>query len=333
MKKMKGVFALKEEILNLLRESFGSFVSGQEISEKLGVSRTAIWKYINHLKEDGYEIESISKKGYRLLVAANILTEEEIHPLLNTKEIGKKILHFDTIDSTNSKAKELANNGEEHGTIVVSEEQTLGRGRMGRSFVSPKGKGIWMSIILRPDIDPLRISLITQIAAAAVNTALTQFGVDSKIKWPNDIILKGKKVCGILTEMSGELTKINYVVLGIGLNANIDCDDFTEEIKEIATSLKIQFERDFDRKALMASVINNFEALYDEFEKKDDISNTIKICKDKSILIGKNIKVIQRNMETKAKVLDINEEGLLVVEYEDGTIKSLISGEISIRGY
>jgi BirA family biotin operon repressor/biotin-[acetyl-CoA-carboxylase] ligase len=330
---MKGVFALKEEILNLLRGSFGSFVSGQEISEKLGVSRTAIWKYINHLKEDGYEIESISKKGYRLLVAANILTEEEIHPLLNTKEIGKKILHFDTIDSTNSKAKELANNGEEHGTIVVSEEQTLGRGRMGRSFVSPKGKGIWMSIILRPDIDPLRISLITQIAAAAVNTALTQFGVDSKIKWPNDIILKGKKVCGILTEMSGELTKINYVVLGIGLNANIDCDDFTEEIKEIATSLKIQFERDFDRKALMASVINNFEALYDEFEKKDDISNTIKICKDKSILIGKNIKVIQRNMEIKAKVLDINEEGLLVVEYEDGTIKSLISGEISIRGY
>jgi BirA family biotin operon repressor/biotin-[acetyl-CoA-carboxylase] ligase len=324
---------LKEEILNLLRGSFGSFVSGQEISEKLGVSRTAIWKYINHLKEDGYEIESISKKGYRLLVAANILTEEEIHPLLNTKEIGKKILHFDTIDSTNSKAKELANNGEEHGTIVVSEEQTLGRGRMGRSFVSPKGKGIWMSIILRPDIDPLRISLITQIAAAAVNTALTQFGVDSKIKWPNDIILKGKKVCGILTEMSGELTKINYVVLGIGLNANIDCDDFTEEIKEIATSLKIQFERDFDRKALMASVINNFEALYDEFEKKDDISNTIKICKDKSILIGKNIKVIQRNMEIKAKVLDINEEGLLVVEYEDGTIKSLISGEISIRGY
>ena len=324
---------MKEEILNLLKSNFGGFVSGQEISEKLGVSRTAIWKYINHIKEDGYEIESISKKGYRLVTVANILTEEEIQPLLKAKIIGRKILHFDTIDSTNTKAKELANAGEEHGTIIVSEEQTIGRGRMGRSFVSPKGKGIWMSIILRPEIDPLKISLITQIAAAAVNLALEQFGVNSLIKWPNDIILNGKKVCGILTEMSGELTKINYVILGIGINANIDIDDFSEEIAEIATSLKIQFGKQFDRKALMAAIINNFEMLYDVFEKEDNISETIKICRDKSILLGKEIKVIKRNESLNAKALDLNEEGLLVVEYEDATKEKLISGEISIRGY
>lgn len=324
---------MKERILSLLKNNFGGFVSGQEISENLGVSRTAIWKYINQIKDDGYEIQSASKKGYKLITSADVLTEAEVNPFLETKVIGKKIIHYSTIDSTNTKAKELANLGEVDGTIIVSEEQSLGKGRLGRSFIAPKGKGIWMSLILKPEIDPLKVSLVTQIAAAAVNIALAQFNINTLIKWPNDIILNGKKVCGILTEMNAELTKINYVVLGIGINVNLDIEDFTDEISKIATSFKVEYEKKFDRKALMASVLNNFEALYNNFVENDDISKTIKICKENSILLGKEIRVIKRNSEIKAKALDLNEQGLLIVQYENGTIENLISGEISIRGY
>lgn len=323
---------MKEEILKLLKEKRDGFVSGQEISDKFGVSRTAIWKYINAIKEQGYEIEAVSKKGYRLISSPDILTYEEIGPLLKTKYIGRKILYFDSLDSTNIKAKYLASSGEADGAVVISEEQTMGKGRLGRSFISPKGKGIWMSIILRPEIEPISASIITQIAAAAVNSAAAQIGVKTYIKWPNDIILNGKKVCGILTEMSAELTNINYVIMGIGINANLDIEDYTDEVKKCATSLKIETGKSIDRKELLARFLNNFEDLYEEFIINDNIKRIIKICRENSILIGREINVIKRGNAVKAKALDINDEGLLVVEYENGKIESLISGEVSIRG-
>lgn len=324
---------MKGKIINLLKTNCHGFISGQDISEQLGVSRTAIWKYINIIKEEGYEIEATSKKGYKLISSPDILTKEEVGPLLKTQFIGRKLIYFSTIDSTNTKAKELANLGQENGTIVISEEQTGGRGRLGRNFMAPKGKGIWMSIILRPEIDPLKVSLITLIAAAAVNKASTEFGVKTLIKWPNDVMINRKKACGILTEMSGELNKINYVILGIGINVNLDKDDFTEEISEVATSYKLEYKKEFNRKELMAAVINKFELLYNDFVLKDDTSETIEICRDNSILLGKEIIVINRGEKIKAKALNVNDEGLLVVEYENGSKENLISGEISIRGF
>lgn len=323
---------MKEQIINLLKENENTFVSGQKISESLGVSRAAIWKYINSIKEDGYEIESVSRKGYKLISSPDLLTYEEIKNKLNTKYIGNNIIHLDSVDSTNDEAKKRAREGAKEGTVVIAEEQTKGRGRLGRNWTSPKYKGIWMSIILRPDIDPMKVSKVTQIGAAAVTMAAEEMGIETFIKWPNDIIMNGKKVCGILTEMSGELTKVNYVIMGIGINANIEKEEFPEEIQVVASSLKIEKGQYVKRKELVSKVLNNFENLYDEFINEGKIDKSIEICREKSILIGKQVRIIEREKETKAKVLDLNKDGKLIVQYEDGKVEEIISGEISVRG-
>lgn len=322
---------MKNTILNLLKNT-EDFISGQHISEKLNVSRTAVWKYINMLKEEGYLIESVSKKGYKLLKSPDILTENEIMPYLNTKYIGNKIIHFHTINSTNTKAKELASLGEENGTIILSEEQTLGKGRLGRQWCSPKGKGIWLSLILKPDLDPINASKITQIGAAALCKSFIEIGIPSFIKWPNDIVINNRKVCGILTEMNGELNRINYIILGIGINVNIDMDDLPEELKDTASSLKIESGKTIDRRKLVALILNNFEPLYNELLNQGHINSSINICRKNSILLNKQIRIINKNSTKIAKALDLDNEGRLIVQLEDGTIDTIISGEVSIRG-
>lgn len=323
---------MKEKILHLLKENEKNFISGQGISEKLGVSRTAIWKYINVLKEDGYEIESVSKKGYRLLSSPDLLSFEELSENLHTKYLGKNLMYFQTIDSTNNKAKELAANGYPNGTIIISEEQTLGRGRLGRNFISPKHKGIWLSVILRPDIDPMNVPKVTQVGAAALIRTLKELDIKAYVKWPNDIILNNKKICGILTEMSGELNKVNYVVMGIGINVNIDAEDFPEELRTTATSISYELGRYIKRKELVSSLLNNFEILYDEFEKKESIDTSVRICRENSILIGKEVRIINRGKESIGKAIDLSDEGELLVEFDDGKVEKIISGEVSIRG-
>lgn len=323
---------MKKVILSLLKENENDFVSGQDISDKLGVTRTAVWKYINQIKDEGYKIESLSKKGYRLISSPDILTLEEIGPYLNTKLIGRNIIHFDSIESTNSKAKQLADKGEAHGTIVISEEQTKGRGRLGRCWTSPKYKGVFMSIILRPELNPVDAAKLTQTAAAAVVKATSELGISTSVKWPNDIVLNHKKVCGILTEMNAELTRINYVVVGLGINVNIEEFEFGEDIKDIATSLKIQTKAPVNRKELVAGILNNFEYLYNRFIDDNDIESSINICRENSAIIGKKIMIIKREKNTEATAINIDDEGRLLVEYTDGKQESLISGEVSIRG-
>lgn len=322
---------MKKEILKLLKESGDEFVSGQQISELLGVSRTAIWKYINQIKEEGYEIDSVSKKGYRIISAPDLLTYEELEPYLDTDFIGRSLIHFDTIDSTNSKAKQLADNTSD-GTILISEEQTSGRGRLGRSWISPKHKGIWMSIVLKPDLNPMEAVKLTQVAAAAVVLGSRELGIETLVKWPNDIVINHKKTCGILTEMSAELTRINYVVVGIGINVNIDEAEFPEDIKEIATSLKIVTGTSINRQALVGKILNNFEKLYKKFALENDMVSSLIVCRENSALLGKDINVIKRDGSLEAKALDIDEEGRLLVEYLDGTKEFIVSGEVSIRG-
>ena len=323
---------MKEEIINLLKENEDNFISGEKISEKLGISRAAVWKHIKSIKEDGYEIESVSRKGYKLISSPDLLTFEEVNPYLNTNYIGKDIRYYNTIDSTNTKAKELGTAGAKEGTVVISEEQTGGRGRLGRQWVSPKFKGIWMSIILKPDIEPMEASKITQIGAAAVCMSINDLGLKATIKWPNDIVLNGKKVCGILTEMSGELNKINYIVMGIGINVNIESEDFPGDIKDIATSIKIEAGKKVKRKELVASIFNNFEKLYDEFINSGTIKNSINICRENSALIGNDVKIIKRNEEVFAKAIGLTEDGELIVEYNDGKVDKIVSGEVSVRG-
>jgi len=322
---------MKEAIVKLLKENKSDFISGEKISELFGVSRTAIWKYINILKDEGYEIESVSRKGYRLISSPDILTYEEIEEWLNTEYIGRKIHYYDTIDSTNIKAKKIAYL-EKEGTIVVAESQSKGRGRLGREWQSPKGKGLWMSIILKPKVNPVHVAKVTLIGAAAVNLALEDIGIDSYIKWPNDIVINGKKICGILTEMSSELNMINYVVMGIGINVNLDKKDFSKEILDKGTSLKIEAGKEINRKKLLSTVLNKFEELYTPFTEEEDLSQTIEICRKNSILLEKDIRVINNGKERIGKAIDINDDGNLIVKYENGEIESLLSGEISVRG-
>lgn len=323
---------MKEQIVNLLKENENNFVSGEKISEALGVTRAAVWKYIKQLKEEGYNIESVSRKGYKLTNSPDRLSFHEIAPNLKTKFIGRKIIYLESIDSTNNEAKKLAAEGEKEGTVVISEEQTMGRGRLGRNWVSPQYKGIWMSIILRPEVDPIHMAKVTQIGAAAVCRATLEMGIKTLIKWPNDIVLNGKKLCGILTEMSAELNRVNYAVIGIGINVNTEEEDFKDEVRKVATSIKIEQGYDTKRKELIANVLNNFEELYEEFLDNGNIESSIKICKENSALIGKEIKVIEKGSSVKAKALDLTNEGRLIVEFENGKIEEIISGEVSVRG-
>lgn len=321
---------MKEVILNYLKENENKFISGEEISSKLNITRASVWKYINSLKKDGYQIESVSRKGYKLIGSPDILTYEEIREYLKTNRIGRKIIYKKSIDSTNLECKRIAD-VESEGTAVVGEEQLKGRGRLGRTWTSPLYKGIFVSIILKPDIDMEEAPKITSIGAAAVFLAFKGIEIECQVKWPNDIVINGKKVCGILTEMSGEINRINYIVIGIGINVNLSTDDIPEDLKDKATSLLIEKGRIIDRRVLLSGVLNNFEILYDEF-LRGDYSRTVSICRDNSSLIGKEVKIIKNGKEAIGKAIDVNKDGALIIEYKNGEKDKIISGEVSVRG-
>ncbi|WP_027633833.1 biotin--[acetyl-CoA-carboxylase] ligase [Clostridium hydrogeniformans] len=323
---------MKYKVLELFKNNKDQYISGEDISKNIGVSRASIWKYIKALKEEGYEFESSTKVGYKLIKEADVLNYIEISPYLKTKYIGRSYYHFDTIDSTNSKAKEAAKDNLINGAVFISEEQVSGRGRLGRTWISPKHKGIWLSILLTPDLPPLEVSKTTLIGSAAVYLALKELGIESSIKWPNDIILNNKKLCGILTEISGEMNNINYMVMGIGINVNTLKEDFSEDLKPIATSLKRELKEDFNRKKLTSYILNNFEDLYDDFLATGKLNKTLDISREASILIGKEIQCINRDKSFICKAEDITEDGELLVILNDGSYKKIISGEVSIRG-
>jgi BirA family biotin operon repressor/biotin-[acetyl-CoA-carboxylase] ligase len=228
---------MEDKILNELKTA-KDYISGEYLSSTLNVSRTAIWKHIKNLKSKGYIIEGISNRGYKLISSPDLLNKSELLPLIKTSIIGKNIIHFNDIDSTNIKAKELAQKNIEDGSIIIAEKQTLSSGRFNRKWVSPSG-GLWFTLILRPTIPPTEAPKITQIAAASIYKTLMAFNINTTIKWPNDILLNDKKLCGILAEMKCDMDSVHYLILGIGMNINIDEIDFDESIKATATSLKI----------------------------------------------------------------------------------------------
>jgi len=321
---------MKNSILKILKQS-DDFISGEKLSDNLNVSRTAIWKNINSLKEQGYEIESITRKGYKLKSSPDKLNEQEILEGLKTKECGKNIIYYDVIDSTNRQAKIVAMDGACHGTIVVAEQQQKGKGRRGKCWSSPYGEGIWISMILRSNIEPSSASMITLVAGLAVCNVVKEITtLDAKIKWPNDIVVNGKKVSGILTEISTEISKIDYLVVGIGLNVNTV--EFDEEISSIATSLKNEANKSFSRKQLLQNILFEFERLYEIFLKTEDLTELIEDYKKCSINIGKYVKVISGNDVLVGKVENIDKEGQLVIITDNNERHVIISGEVSVRG-
>lgn len=321
---------MEDKILNELKKA-QDYISGEYLSETLNVSRTAIWKHIKNLKAKGYIIEGISNKGYKLISSPDLLTKSELLPLLKTSVIGRNIIHFDDIDSTNIKAKELAQKDIEDGSLIVAEKQTLGSGRFNRKWVSPKG-GLWFTLILRPNIPPNEAPKITQIAAASVYKTLNDFDINTTIKWPNDILLNDKKLCGILAEMKCDMDSVHYLVLGIGMNVNINESDFDEAVKSIATSLKIQYNIEFKRSEVLSTFLTHFENLYNKFINNLDLSETISICRDHSNIFGRKAKLITYNKEEIVTCISLSDTGDLIVRDSSGNEKAVLAGEISFNG-
>ncbi len=325
---------MKYKVLEMLKQNPQGFVSGEEISERLKVSRTAIWKYINQLRESGYGIESQTKNGYRLVSVPDSVTEGEILSLLNTEVIGRKMIYYDRLDSTNTHAKKLAEGDFHDGTVVVADEQTAGKGRLGRQWVSSKGKGIWMTILLKPDIDPSDAAKTTVLAACAVCRAVEKCcGLNAAIKWPNDVVYGGRKLCGILTEMSAEGEQIRFLIIGIGINVNFVPEDFSEDLTDKATSILKETGKHIPRKELAAEVLNAFETVYRDFiAHNGSIQFIIEEYKARSAVLGKDVRVFFKKEEIVGMAVDITEEGQLVVEMQDGSRREILSGEVSVRG-
>lgn len=321
---------LKTKVLKILQDTDG-YISGQKLCEMFGVSRTAIWKVINKIKEEGYQIESISNKGYHLINSPDLLSKSEITNHLHTVSLGRDIYAFEEIGSTNVYAKELGAKGKEHGVLVVAETQTDGRGRRGRNWTSPKGSSISMSVLLRPQILPDKASMLTIVMAHAVYKTLEEMNVeDISIKWPNDILVNEKKVCGILTEMSAEPDMVHYVVVGTGINVNMD--SISKEEAPYATTLKAESGKQYNRAELVASVLRHFETSYELFMETEDLSKIKEEYNQYLVNVDRKVSVKERTLEITGIAKGITDTGKLLVQLEDGEMKEIFAGEVSVRG-
>lgn len=316
----------------MLREADG-YVSGQQLCEKFQVSRTAVWKVINQLKDEGYQIEAVRNKGYHIVESPDVLTKEELTVQIGnqTKWAGQQIFCFETIDSTNIRARQLGENHAPHGTLVVSEQQTAGRGRRGRSWESPAGSSIYMSILLKPDFLPTQAPMLTIVMAYSVAVALRRkTGGDFQIKWPNDIVLNGKKVVGILTEMSTEIDYINHVVIGVGINVNTET--FPKELCATATSIRKESGTTWKRAELIGEILREFEVQYDRFIVEKDLSYLQEAYNAILVNCNREVCILAEKDGYHAIALGIDPKGELLVRKEDGSEEAVYAGEVSVRG-
>lgn len=323
---------MKAEILKMLKEA-DDHISGQQLCEQFQVSRTAVWKVINQLKEEGYQVEAVRNKGYRIIESPDVLTREELAVQIGdaTRWAGQEIVCFTETDSTNVRARKLGENGAAHGTLVVAEQQTAGRGRRGRGWESPAGSSIYMSLLLRPEFLPNKAPMLTIVMAYSVATALReQTGLDFRIKWPNDIVLNGKKVVGILTEMSTEIEYINHVVIGVGINVNTEA--FPEEICATATSIRRESGKTWRRAELIAAILRQFEVQYERFVKEEDLAYLREAYDAVLVNCGREVRILGEKDGYRAVALGIDDQGELLVRKEDGTVTSVYAGEVSVRG-
>lgn len=326
----------KTDILAVLRNS-GDYVSGQQLCDRFGVTRTAVWKVINQLKEEGYLIESVSRKGYRLVESpGDILSQSEIVSRLTTKWAGSKLYYFDVTGSTNNDAKRLAEEGAPHGTVVVADIQNAGKGRRGREWQTLPGTALSFTLLLRPEFPPDKASMLTLVMALSVAEAVEDVtGTGAAIKWPNDIVMNKKKICGMLTEMTmtPEMDEIQYIVVGAGINVNNGSpEEFKEEIRENATSLKIETGRQIDRAGLLEKVLVRFEENYGIFLKTLDLSQLRQAYQQHLQGVGCEVRVLDPAGEYTGTSQGINDKGELIVVKENGERVQVYAGEVSVRG-
>jgi len=314
---------IKDKILERLINYKGERVSGEQLASELSVSRTAIWKHIKVLKDEGYMIDSSTNLGYSLNETPDTLTPGEIKAGLKTKVIGKEIKYFKEIESTNIIAREIADSVDE-GTLVIAESQTAGRGRLGRKWISPEG-GIWFSIILKPKTQPLYAPQITLLAGVSVTRTIRSFGLPAKIKWPNDILINGKKVCGILTELRAEADIIDYLIVGIGIDANVDTESFPDEIRDSSTSLMKEMGVKINRVEFVRKLLEEFEALYLEFQK-EGFPPILEEWRNMSATIGEWVKISTQARTIYGEAIGVDSEGALILETSEGHLEKIVAG-------
>lgn len=321
---------MKSKILRMIR-TCTDYISGQEICDTLGVSRTAVWKVVKQLQAEGYDIEGVNNKGYRLVSYPELITAPELMSRANTQWAGQRVFYQSETESTNEDAKEWAEEGREHGFLVVADQQTGGKGRRGRGWSSPSGTSISMSLLLRPEFAPNQASMLTLVMALAVAEVIHNLTeLEVKIKWPNDVIIGGKKVCGILTEMNAEMDYIHYVVVGVGINVNTK--EFPEEIKSIATSLLLEKGEAVNRSDLILGIMDLFEFYYGEFVKAGDFSIFVDLYDKYLVNKDAQVKVLDPKGEYVGTATGVNDYGELIVQREDGQFTRVSSGEVSVRG-
>ncbi|MFD0867814.1 biotin--protein ligase [Chlamydia abortus] len=321
---------MNQSLLELFQNDPEAFLSGEEISRKLNCSRTAVWKQIQNLRKLGYEFEAVPRKGYRLVYQPAKLDPLKLADSLQTEMIGSSFRIYDQVDSTQNVAHELVRQGCPEGTVVLAEEQTSGRGRMGKKWLSPKGKGIWMSIVLKPHIPLKQTSQLTLLTAVALCRTLRQeLGVAVGIKWPNDLLVDGLKVSGILLESSGEDDRLNYVVAGIGISVNMEADDFPEELDGKATSLRIVCGRPLDRIQIIRRFLEKFEELYLLYLQQG-FSPIRTLWEALTISLNRPLRVKTYNGWVEGTAESIDDNGALTVKTRDGETMKLYSGDIQL---
>ena len=317
-------------ILELLRQT-DAFVSGEEIGRQLSISRAAVWKGIRKLRQEGYEIEAVTNRGYRLISPETMYNRQELETGMKTRYMGHPIYFYAETDSTNNRIRQLAVEGAVEGTLAVAEVQTMGRGRRGKQWSSPVGSGAWFSLLLRPDIPPAEASVLTLLGGLAVCRALEDIsGMQPVIKWPNDILLNGKKLVGILTEMDCEMSQVHFVVLGIGINVNTKA--FPPELEEVATSLFLESGKTFSRKLVVQKTMERLEEYYDIFLAAGGFAPLLDEYRRRCVTLGREVTVLEEK-SFLATALDVTPEGELLVRRSDtGEEMVIYSGEVSIRG-
>lgn len=317
-------------ILSRLHGASG-YLSGEDLCRDFGITRSAVWKHIGQLRDAGCRIDAVSGSGYRLLSLSGVPVAGEVDLFLATRTAGRIFHYQKETESTNLEAKKLAAEGVPEGAVIVADTQSAGRGRLGRTWVSPAGKNLYFSLILRPSVVSLRIPQITLLVAAAIHQAICDLypSIEAGVKWPNDILAGGRKLCGVLCEMQSEPGLTHFVVVGIGINVNQD--DFPEELQDKATSLKLETGECFSRSRLLATVLNRFEDLYHNWQREDDLGFILPYLERYSLLQGKEVCIDQFSRQITGKVCGIARGGELVVQTEEGVELKISSGEASLR--
>ncbi|MGG6309546.1 biotin--[acetyl-CoA-carboxylase] ligase [Paenibacillus macerans] len=321
-------------LIDMLLEHPGQYISGEELSRRLSISRTAVWKQIAKLREEGYEFESAPRRGYRLTRKPDKLNLAGLlHALQGNRTFGQRLKLLESVVSTQEEARRLAEEGAPHGTLVLAEEQTAGRGRQGRRWYSPPGKGIWMSLLLRPDRQPLSIaSQLTLLTAVAVCRAVRKTsGVDAGIKWPNDLMVNGRKLCGIIVESIAEDELIRYAIAGIGIDVNLEAQDIPAELKSVATSLQIESGRRIDRAELIGAVMTEMEQLY-ELYMEEGFSPVSHLWEALSVTLGRQIAVKTPDGDVTGLATGLDPNGALLLEDHAGKVFTIFSGEVQLGG-